>query len=314
MLSRRHLRIKVLQILYGYFSAGFDTIGAGEKELLLSINRFYDLFLYQLSFLSELYETALKQSEDAKLKHLPTEEELNPNARFINNRILRAISENPEFSELYKKKNISWIGENEIVRKAFLNLKLSNGYKKYMSDEGCGFIKEKEIVVYLIKKILVDFPQLMHFYEEKSIFWVGDMDMVSLILLKKIRACEENSLDKIFSVSDLFINDEDREFVVNLFRQTIMHSEEYEKLISEKTVKWEVERIAMMDIMLMKMAISEILVFDNIPVNVTLNEYIELSKMYSSPKSSIFINGILDNLIKSLRKKNLFNKTGTGRL
>jgi N utilization substance protein B len=312
MLSRRHLRIKVMQALYGYSNASFDSIGAGEKEIMLSISRFYDLFLYQLLFISEIFETAGKQSEDAKHKHIPTREELNPNTRFLENPFLIALSKSATLQELYKKRNISWVGENEIARRAFTNFRNSSEYEKYLASDDNNFEKDKEIVATLVKKFIVDFPPLMQYYEERSIFWVDDIDIVNMILIKIIRSSKEENVDSTFTDLEWFVDDEDREFAIGLFRKTIMGSEKYEKIIADKTLNWELERIAMMDVLLMKMAVCEFTEFPSIPVKVTLNEYIDLAKMYSSPKSSFFINGILDKLIVDLKRDNLINKTGRG--
>ncbi len=310
MLSRRHLRIKVMQILYGHSHAGFDGISAGEKELLLSIDRYYELFLYQLSFITEVQEAARRQYEDAKLKHLP-EEESYP-TRFIDNCILTAISENKTLNELYKKRSISWVAENEIVRRMLKSFKSRPVYKKYMSADNNDFEKDKEIIVNLIKKGLEDFAPLLQYYESKSIFWVDDIDTVNFILSKVIWSCKKEETGDVFSEMELSLDDEDREFTINLFRKTLMSADKFEKIISEKTRNWEVERIAVMDIILLKMAICELTEFPSIPVKVTMNEYIEIAKMYSTPKSSMFINGILDKLLVDFRTQGLVKKTGRG--
>ena len=312
MLSRRHLRIKVMQALYGFFNAGDESIGKGEKELLLSINHFYELFLYQLLFLTEIFEIAKKQIEDSKQKHRPTEQELNPNTRFIENLLLFALSENPKLKSHFEKRKISWVSENEIAKRVFNNFKSGSEYEKYMTSAENDFEKDKEIVAVLFKKYIAEFPQLVQFYEGKSIFWVDDIDIVNHILVKIIRSIKEGAADKTFDELEWYIDDEDREFAVNLFRKAIMSSEKYEKIISEKTLNWEIERIAMMDILLMKMAMCELLEFPSIPVKVTLNEYIDISKMYSTPKSSVFINGILDKLISDFKNANMIKKTGRG--
>ena len=301
-----------MQALYGYSNARFDSIGEGEKELMLSISRYYELFLYQILFLTEVFDVARKQTEDAQQKQLPANKEQNSNLRFINNLFMSSISKNSTLNELYKKRSISWIGENELARRVFSNFKSSPEYEKYMSSEENNFEKDKEIVAVLIKKHIADFPPLIQYYEDKSIFWVDDIDIVNMILIKIIRMSKQDTVDKTFSELEWFIDEEDKEFAVNLFGKTIINSEKYEKIISDKTVNWDIERIAMMDILLMKMAICELLEFVSIPVKVTLNEYIDLSKMYSTPKSSIFINGILDKLIDDFRKSDMIKKTGRG--
>ena len=311
MLSRRHLRIKVMQILYGQSHAGFDSISAGEKELLLSIDRYFELCLYQLSFLSEVQEAARRQHEEAKSKHIQEIEEKYP-TRFIDNSFLTALTANQSLNDLYKKRSISWISENEIARRLLKSFKSHSFYKKYMLDDNNDFEKDKEIIVNLIKKSLADFAPLLQFYESKSIFWVDDIDTVNFVLCKIIWTCKENQISEMFTNLELSIDDEDRDFTINLFRKSLMSSDKYQKIISEKTKNWEVERIAVMDIILLKMAICELLEFPSIPVKVTMNEYIEIAKMYSTPKSSLFINGILDNLLKEYCTEGLIKKTGRG--
>jgi transcription antitermination protein NusB len=312
MLSRRHLRIKVLQALYAYFSEGCESTDSGEKSLLLSINRFYELFLYQLAFLRDVHETAKRQMEDAKRKHLPTEEDINPNTRFANNKVLTAISENPVINKLLEDNKISWTGDNEIARRALSSYKSSADYAKYMDASGNNYDRDKHAIAMFIQNHLADFPLLMQVYEERSIFWVDDIDMVNLILLNVVKSSTESKISDTLGNLDFNIDEEDKDFAIKLFRYTILYSSEYEKYISDKTHNWEVERIAMMDILIMKMAIAELLCFPSIPVKVTLNEYIELAKLYSTPKSSVFVNGILDKLIDDFRSKDLIKKAGRG--
>lgn len=303
-----------MQALYAYFSEGCTSVDSGEKELHLSINRFYELFLYQLAFIRDIHETAGRQIEDAKQKLRPTEEDLNPNTRFTDNKVLTAISRNTYLDKLMSDYKISWTGDNEIARRAFNSFRATSDYEKYMSAPSCNFDRDKHIVAMLIQNLLADYPPLMQVYEERSIFWVDDIDMVNLILLNVVRSGNENSISDTFSKLEFSIDDEDRQFAVNLYRYTILHSADYEKRISGKTHNWEVERIAAMDIIIMKMAIAELLCFESIPVKVSLNEYIELAKLYSTPKSSIFVNGILDKLIEDFRKGNEIRKTGRGLL
>lgn len=312
MLSRRHLRIKVLQTLYAYFSESCESVDTGEKELLLSINRFYELFLYQLAFIRDIHETAKRQMEDAKQKHLPTHEDINPNTRFANNKVLTAISRNPVLDKLMEEKKISWTGDNEIARRALSIYKSSPDYSKYMDAVGNNYDRDRHAIAMFIQNLLADFPLLMQVYEERSIFWVDDIDMVNLILLNVVKSSTESKISDTISNLEFRIDEEDKNFATDLFRFTILHSDEYEKFISNKTHNWEVERIAMMDILIMKMAITELLCFPSIPVKVTLNEYIELAKLYSTPKSSIFVNGILDKLIEDFRSKGEIKKSGRG--
>ncbi|NTW31342.1 MAG: transcription antitermination factor NusB [Bacteroidetes bacterium] len=301
-----------MQALYGNFNAGQDNIGTGEKELLNSINRFYELFLYQLSFLIEIHDFSKRQLEEAKQKQLPSESDLNPNERFIKNMFLEKLAGNKTLSDYFEKRKISWIGENEIVRRVFNNFRGGPEYAKYLSSEENNYENDKNVIVALIRNYIVDFPQLMQFYEEKSIFWIDDIDIANIILLKIVKTSRPDNADKTFSELELFISEEDRDFALSLFRKTILKSEEFGKIIAEKTRNWEMDRIAMMDILLMKMAVCELLEFPSIPVKVSLNEYIDLAKMYSTPKSNLFINGILDKLIDDFKKSNMIKKSGRG--
>jgi len=301
-----------MQVLYGYFNESYESVGKGEKELLLSIERFYELFLYQTLFLIEVLETAKRQIIDSSQKHRPSEQELNPNHRFTDNILLNSISDNSVLKTHFEKKHVSWVGENEIVRKLFSKFKNSPEYLKYMSSDVNNFEKDKEIILIILKKYIAEFPLLLEFYEERSIFWADDIDIVNYILIKIITSCKNDTVAKSFNDLRFFIGDDENDFVVNLFRKTIINSEKYEKIISEKTFNWEVDRIAVTDILLMKMAVCELLEFPSIPVKVTLNEYIDLSKMYSTPKSNIFINGILDKLISDFKNTGMIKKTGRG--
>lgn len=316
MLSRRQLRIKVLQALYAFFQSKENRIDIAEKKLLKSIEKLYELYIFQLSFILEIFEYAEKRIEEAKNKFLPTESDLNPNKKFINNKFLKQLSENKDLIKKIDALKISWSDEKNLIRKTFLKISESNKYKDYMSSSDNSYYADKEIVIKLLKKEISENEILKNFYEDRSIYWVDDYYAVTMLIIKTIKLFQEDwdefvPLPSIYKTSDKDGN-EDRKFIIELFRKTIIHSREYEQLIDKKTKNWELDRIAVMDIILIKMALAELLEFPNIPVKVTMNEYIELSKLFSTPKSKIFVNGILDKLIVDLNKKNLINKTGRG--
>lgn len=316
MLSRRQLRIKVLQALYAFFQSKENRIDIAEKQLLKSIEKLYELYIFQLSFILEVFEFSEKRIGEAKNKFLPTESDLNPNTKFINNKFLKQLSENKDLLKKINDLKISWLDEENLIRKIFLKISESNKYKDYMSSSDNSYNADKEIVIKLMKKEISENEVLKNYYEDRSIYWVDDYYTVTMLIIKTIKLFQEDwdefvPLPLIYKTSDKE-NNEDRKFIIELFRKTIIHSQEYEQLIDKKTKNWELDRIAIMDIILIKMALAELLEFPNIPVKVTMNEYIELSKLFSTPKSKIFVNGILDKLIVDLNKKNIINKTGRG--
>jgi transcription antitermination protein NusB len=312
MLNRRYLRIKVMQALYGFFQSDTKDLAKSERDLFSGIDKIYDLYIYQLALLLELQHIATIMQEEAKEKHLPTREELNPNTKFIENKFLKQLSENIHLKREMNNRKISWNNEFELLRKIVNTIKASEGYEKYLNANDESYKTDKDFIIWIFKEFVADFELLNHWYEERNLHWGDDIYLVNPMVVKTIESFNENS-DPDHELMPLYKDKEDdMEFVKDLFRQTAIRNEENEKLIGDKTKNWEVERIALMDVLLMKMAITEVLHFSNIPVKVTLNEFIEISKMYSTPKSKIFINGILDKLIADFKKGNMLNKMGRG--
>ncbi len=315
MLSRRHLRIKVVQALYAFFQSKNDRLDLGEKQLILSINKLYELYIHQLSFLVAINEFAVKRIEKAKKKHIPTEEDLNPNTKFINNRIFKQLASNKDFLKKEKIYKISWVDEIDMLRKFFLKFIESYEYINYMNSDEDSYEEDKKLIIKLVKKHISSFTNLESYYEDKSIYWVDDFHTANFLIIKTIQLFTEDQdefklLPAIYKSSKE--DNEDKDFIISLFRKTILKSEEYKKMIEEKSQNWEIERIAIMDVLLLKMALAELFEFPSIPVKVTMNEYIELAKYFSTSKSSVFINGILDKLIESLKSENKIKKTGRG--
>ncbi|MCD4696851.1 MAG: transcription antitermination factor NusB [Bacteroidales bacterium] len=313
------MRIKVLQSLYAFFQSENDRIDLGEKELLRGLNKIYELFIYQLSLLIEIVEFAHKRSEENKKKFFPTADDLNPNTRFIDNRISRQISTNKDFRRYYDVYKINWADQEEMIRKLYNKIKMSEDYKTYMNNKISAYSHEKEILVKIIKKHVSRSDTLQSYYEEKSIHWTDDFHTANLLAIKTIKGFN-NSFNKnskmpaLLKKVELDDPDEDLQFAKVLFRKTIIKSDEYIELIDLKVKNWEMDRIAVMDIIILKMALTELMEFPSIPIKVTLNEYIELAKMYSTPKSKVFVNGILDKLIHDLKSDDKIKKTGRGLL
>lgn len=311
MLNRRHLRIKVLQSLYAYYQSVDPDMKKTENELFHSIEKMYDMYLYLLLLIVEMQGAAIEKIEAGKNKRLPSEEDLHPNTRFVTNAPLRVLANSKTLRAASEKTKINWSENPDLVKKEFRTLVETDEYKEYMNSSERGFHHDRIYLIRFFKKHLVNFEMLHDWFEEKSIFWNDDLDLVASMVIKTIKSIDEKADD--FELLPLWKEgEEEKEFVSKLFRNTIVHGGEYSDLIGEYTKNWEIDRIAVMDIILMKMALAEAITFKNIPLKVTLNEYIELSKYYSTPKSHGFLNGVLDQLFSNLREKGDIKKTGRG--
>ncbi len=307
MLNRRHLRVKVLQSLYAFFQSGNSSLIAGEKELLFGIDKIYELYLYQLGLICEIGTQAERIIEENKVKKIPTREDLNPSLRFINNLCLKALTGNRELQKKLAQHKISWSSDSEIPRKIFIQFRESRAYSEYMASQVASFEQDREIILKLINNNVCEFELLHYFYEERSIYWLDDWELINKMIIKSIKSLTGKP-DEDFEVMPLYKDPDDKRFAIELFHKTILNDKEFSPLIAAKTQNWDIERIALMDIIIMKMALTEIIKFPDIPVKVSLNEYIELSKMYSTPKSKIFVNGVLDKLVEELIANKTINK------
>lgn len=319
MLSRRHLRVKVLQALYAWFQSGSTSLDQGDKQLILSINKLYELFIYQLSFLVELTRFAERRIEENKKKLLPSDEDLNPNLRFVNNRVIAAIDNNQDFRRKEARYHINWAEEQEMVRRFYNMLRETTAFQLYMSQPKENFAEDRKLVLFIIENLFAEFELLQSFYEEKSIYFVDDYHLVSYLLLLFVRHIKEDEFKSDSPLPELLKTEneeenEDLEFAKLLFRKTIIRSGDWDKEIAKVVDNWELERIAIMDVIIIKMALTELTEFESIPVKVTLNEYIDISKYFSTAKSKVFVNGILDRLVSDFRQQDRIRKTGRGLL
>lgn len=311
MLNRRHLRIKVLQTLYSYFNNGDNDFVKGEKDLLNSLNKIYDLYLYYLTFFEEIVVHAGNKIEEARNKKLPTQEDLNANARFVENRVFKKLLANTSIKNEANKRKISWQTEQDLVKKVYSEIRKSELYNQYMVVPQTTFEEDQEFVTAIFKEQIANSESVLNYFEEQSIFWQDDIDLVCGAVIKTIKGISEGA--KSDALLPLYKDEvEDFKFVKELFRKVITGNDDSEKLISSKAANWELERIALMDMLLMRMAITEAREFPTIPTKVTLNEYIEISKFYSTPKSNGFINGILDKVFAELKKSGGIKKVGRG--
>lgn len=312
MLSRRHLRVKVMQGLYSFFKNDDFEVAKGERELFKSIDKVYELYVSQIALLLEIRGVAQKLIDDNKTKMLPTKEDLSPNTRFIDNALFVKLEENQHLKYLVESRKIHWENEGELVRRIFAGIRSSEEFEKYMALSSSTFEEDQNFLVNLYCNFVGEDPLLLHHYDEQSIHWIDDYYFVNTMVIKTLKQFT-SSTDVGFKMLPLWKDEEDdSNFVKDLYRKTIVNAKKYEKLIEEKLQNWEMDRVAFMDMLLMQMAICELFNFNSIPVKVTLNEYIELSKEYSTEKSKVFINGILDKLVVDFRRQNLIVKTGRG--
>lgn len=312
MLNRRHLRIKVLQVLYAYFQSKEDSYKNADTQLTTSVERIYDLYIYLLLSFAELKAIAEFRIEENKKKMRPTEEDLNPNLKFVENAVIKALEESPELRRISEERKVNWMGDEhrEMFRKIFMQMRDDETYFEFMNNGESGFEEDKAFAIAIFKSEIANSPLVYNFFEEKSIHWLDDIDLACTAVIKTIKNMEEGEFLPVFPLYK--DQDDEKEFIQTLLRKTVAMDKENEALIDELTKNWELDRIAKMDVLLMKMAITELQTFNSIPTKVTLNEYIEISKFYSTPKSNAFINGVLDKAIARLEKEGKIKKIGRG--
>jgi len=315
MLSRRFLRVKSFQALYSYFQSEDKNMKKLESETFLSLERMHDLYLFFLILGQELTHLSELRMEEAKKKKLPTEEDLNPNKKFIDNKLFALFTENVSLKKQINDRSLSWSTDKELMVKLSAFVREHKVFKAYMSTGESSFAEDKKFVVDLYKKIIPDFELLLSEIEDKSIFWgLDEIDFVLSMVIKTIKRFSEKSTMSEEILPLYRDTKEDKKFVKDLLSKVVKNDKANSNLIAAKTKNWDVERIAMVDILLMKLALTELLHFKSVPVKVTLNEYIELSKWYSTPKSKVFVNGVLDKLVVELTEKGDLKKIGRGLL
>jgi len=313
MLNRRHLRVKVLQSLYAHFQSDEQNYVRTSRDLFASIDRIYDLYIYFLLSMGELKSFAERRIAENKNKIRPTKEDITPNLKWVNNIIVHRIENSYQIQELSKDRKINWVGDDkqEIIRKMFLHIRESETYFIHMNNNLSGFEADKEFALDIFKEEIANFPLLYNYFEEQHIDWLDDIDLACNMVLKTIKDIEPHNTQ--VRVLTLYKDEEnEKEFVNDLLRKTIAMNSDNEQLITELTSNWDIERIAKIDVLLLKMAITELQICPTIPTKVTLNEYIEISKFYSTPKSPVFINGILDKAIITLQDQEKIVKIGRG--
>ncbi len=311
MISRRQLRIKALQSLYAYYTTGREDMRRSEKELHFNIEKAYELYHYLLLLMIDVMLYAESRMEIARNKRIPTHEDLHPNTRFIENRLANQLRSNEHLLRFVEQHKLNWVNHPELIKEVYTRLMESKEYEEYMTSEENGYAEDKRLLSFIYSHIIFSSERLDSILEEQSIYWNDDLEFITSMIVKTFKKFkEEDGPDK--RLMELYKNEEDEEYVVKLYRQTIIHREEYVEYIKENTRNWDLDRIAFMDILIMQIAIAELIAFPSIPTKVTLNEYLEISKFYSTSKSSVFINGVLDKVVMQLKEEKKIKKSGRG--
>lgn len=299
--------MKVIQIVYAYYQNEGKNLDAAEKELFYSLSKSHELYNYLLLLMIEVTRFADRRIDNRRHKLRPTEEDLNPNTRFIDNAFMAQLAQNKQLEEFSKNQKRTWDDEGDFVKHLFSQIEETKAYQEYMAKETLTYEDDRELWRKLYRTVIAQNDEIDEILEEQSLYWNDDKAIIDTFVLKTIKRFDpENGADQ--ELMPEYKDEEDREFARRLFRNAITGAEAYRKLIADNTKNWDMERIAFMDILIMQVALAEIFTFPSIPVSVSLNEYVEVAKMYSTPKSSSFINGMLDTIVNQLKKENKLSK------
>lgn len=307
MINRILIRIKVLQIVYSYYQNGNGDLKVAENELLFSLQKSYDLYHYFLLLINDVTNLQRRILDVRKNKYMPTEEEMNPNTRLIDNLFAAQVAANEPLQKYVAEQGISWSNDEEFIKNILDEILASEVYTEYLENPDHSYEVDREFWRLVFKKVICGNENVEEYLEDKSIYWNDDIEIVETFALKTIKKFEEKKGAKQ-ALLPMFKDLEDKSFAIKLFRQSILKGKEFRERIDKHMKNWESERIANMDLIIMQVALAEILTFPSIPVNVTLNEYIDAAKYYSTPKSGTFINGILDSIVNELKKEKLLLK------
>jgi transcription antitermination protein NusB len=312
MINRRHIRIKVMQSVYALQQSENQDLTTEEKFLLTNIYKLQDLYALMLELLVEIKKEASRIIAISKKKHLATESDLNPNKKFINNRVFLSIENSPTILAYLKERKLDlWKENSDFVKILSKEIFKSEVYIEYMESSKNSLEEDKAFIETIYTNIIASNNKLYDFIEDTNIGWIDDFPLVNTSLLKSVSQLHK---DKYFKLAPLFRNEEDEKFVLDLFRKVVLNHHKFTKDIDAKTPNWDSERIAELDLILIKMALVEFVYFPLIPTKVTINEYLEIAKDYSTEKSSVFINGVLDKLLREYEKENKIKKVGRGLL
>jgi N utilization substance protein B len=312
MLTRRHIRVKVLQSIYALNQNEHPDLSKQEKFLFYSIEQMHDLYLLMLQLMIEMRDHAENYLDVSKKKHLATDLEKDPSRKFIENKVLLLIDSNSLLEETVKKKGLNyWAQDTEYVGILFKTLRGKDWYEQYLLKGNTTFVEDQNFIIKVYKEVIAPNEKLYEYLEDRRLTWIDDFPIVNTAMVKMLGKISENNVADVL-IPDLYKDIEDREFALQLLRKVVLNQEKLSSEIDGKTPNWDQDRIADLDFIILKMGIAEFLYFPSIPVRASINEYLEISKEYSTPKSSIFINGILDKLVKEFEISKKLNKIGRG--
>ena len=301
-----------MQALYALVQSENPDLQKEEKFLNSSISQMYDLYLVMVDLIVEIHAYAIDIQEKSQQKILATEEDKNPNKRFVENPILVKLAQNEQLQkQLQQRKLNNWRLDSEYVNLIYTDLLKSDLYISYMNQESGSFKEDRSFVIDMFKDIIAPNDKLYDYLEDYRLTWLDDLPVINTTIVKRLQKLKPLSPEGTI-IPKLYKDDEDEDFARDLLRRTGNNNDMLEAEILGNTPNWDQDRIATIDKVILKMAICEFLKFSSIPVKVTINEYLELAKEYSTPKSSIFINGVLDRLVKQYRKDEKLNKAGRG--
>ncbi|MDR1258205.1 MAG: transcription antitermination factor NusB [Tannerellaceae bacterium] len=307
MINRTLIRIKILQIIYAYYQNGAGDLKAAEKDLLFSLRKSYDLYHYFLLLIIALTNLQERILDGRMHKYMPTDEELHPNMRLVNNRFARQLELNEGLQHYVNEYKISWDNDRDFLRGMLDTLLASDLYAAYLDDPDDSYDTDREFWRTAFRTFVCGNESFNEYLEDKSIFWNDDVDIVGTFTLKTIKLFSEREGSRQ-TLIPMFNNEETREFALTLFRESLLHGAEIRERIGRHMQNWETERVANLDLIIMQLAVAELMAFPSIPVSVSLNEYIDMAKYYSTPKSGTFINGILSAIVDELKKEKVLFK------
>jgi len=315
MLTRRHIRVKVMQCIYALIQSKDDSLEKQEKFLKYSIDSMYTLYLLMFSLLTEIHQLAEKHVNHASKKYMASEDDNYPERdKFVKNKLLQQIVANQALQKEFSKRKLqNWYLNDEYVKLIFKDIIASDSYKSYMLSTSSSYDKDKQLIIALYKEIIAPNEKIYEYFEDDKLTWIDDIPIVNTFIVKQLKKVKEGAMETFF-LPKLLKDEQDMVFAQQLLTKTLLKNNEWEKEIEGKTPNWDKDRIAEIDYILLKMGICELLSFSSIPEKVTINEYLEIAKEYSTPKSSIFINGILDKLVKEYKAQGKLQKIGRGLL
>ncbi|PHS68343.1 MAG: transcription antitermination factor NusB [Flavobacterium sp.] len=312
MLTRRHIRVKVLQSVYAYNQCEVKNLEKQEKFLLYNMEQMQDLYLLTLQLFIALRDQAENYLTISKKKHLATDLEKKPSKLFTENKVIELLALNESFNDIIEKRKLNyWVEDSEYVAILFNDLKEKDWYTTFLTKKTASFAEDKDFLIRIFKEVIAPSEKFYGYIEDRRLTWLDDFPLVNTLILKMLQKISEKNCNTIL-IPEVYKNNEDRDYALELLQKVILNDEKLTEIIDDKTPNWDKDRIADIDMIILKMGISEFLYFPTIPVRVTINEYLEVAKEYSTPKSSIFINGILDKMVKELTAEDKLNKIGRG--